>query len=406
LRNLTAPAALPADDAGRLTYRSLVPAGQANSAYGIIFRAAKTGYISASVARTVQVVHASAPGSVSGAPRFRQQPGDRTVTAGDGVGFFPQMEGTAPFSYQWRYNGADLPGETGTKLELERAETTHAGLYSVVVTNAFGTAVSLDALLVVYPATQLANLSVRTTLAPAQKLIVGFVLAGGANTILLRAAGPSLASFGLNNVMADPRLEIYQGAVKVGENNDWPASLASISTVVGAFPFAPASRDAAVQQSLSGATTVQVTGAGGGTVLVEAYAASGAINPRLLNLSARNRVGTGADILIAGFSITGVGTKRVLLRAVGPTLAALGVTGVLADPQLELSDASGRLAANDNWDAALAPVFAQVGAFALPAGSKDSALIATVVPNRSYTVQVSGVANAVGEALIEVYEVP
>lgn len=409
LRALTSPVApLLADDTGRLTYRSIVPSGQADSVYGFTFQASKPGYTqSSSVFRQVQVVHPRAPGSVAGAPTFRAQPADRIVTVGSGAGFFPLVVGAEPFSYQWRFNGNNLPGETGSALEIPRVDASHAGFYSVVVSNAFGSVVSLDAPLRVYPASQLSNLSVRTTLGAGQNVIVGFVLLAGTNDLLIRAAGPSLASFGLSNPMADPRIEIFNGTVKVGENNDWPASLAQLSTIVGAFPFTVASRDAALFQPLGGANTVQVTGTGGGTVLVEAYAAPGNIEPRLINLSARNRVGTGADILIAGFSITGVGTKRVLIRAVGPTLSALGVTGVLADPQLEVIDsANARLATNDNWDASLAPVFAQVGAFALPVDSKDAAVVVTLNAGRSYTVQVSGVAATVGEALVEVYEVP
>jgi hypothetical protein len=127
---------------------------------------------------------------------------------------------------------------------------------------------------------------------------------------------------------------------------------------------------------------------------------------RVINLSARNRVGTGANVLIAGFSVSGTGTQRVLIRAVGPTLSALGVPAVLADPQLELNDATGVVANNDNWDASLAPVIASAGAFPLPTGSKDSALVATLSAGRNYTVQISGVNNTIGEALIEVYELP
>lgn len=405
LNPVSAP--IPTDGAGRLIYRTAVPSGQANSAYGFIFQAQAPGYNpSASVARTVQVTHSPAPGSATGAPTIRVQPGERDVTVGSGVGFFPLVEGTAPFLYQWRFNGVSLPGETGATLEIPLVEVAHAGIYSVVVSNAVGSVTSIDAPLVVYPAAQLSNLSVRTTLAAGQSVIVGFVVQGGANDVLVRVAGPALASFGLTNAMTDPRLEIFSGSRKIAENNDWPSTLAATSTSVGAFPFAVASRDAALLQSLGGANTVQATGTAGGAVLVEAYAASGSVNSRLINLSARNRVGTGADILIAGFSVAGVGTKRVLIRAVGPTLTALGVPAALADPQLELTDATGRLAANDNWDSALAPVFAQVGAFPLPAGSKDSALVATLTANRSYTVQVSGVASSVGEALVEVYELP
>ena len=206
--------------------------------------------------------------------------------------------------------------------------------------------------------------------------------------------------------MPDPRLELYRDSTRIALNNDWPSSLAVTFAAVGAFPFTTASRDAALLIPLSGPHTLQATGSTGGTVLIESYDAGTGSAVRVINLSARNRVGTGANILIAGFSVSGTGTQRVLIRAVGPTLSALGVPAVLADPQLELNDATGVVANNDNWDASLAPVIASAGAFPLPTGSKDSALVATLSAGRNYTVQISGVNNTVGEALIEVYELP
>jgi hypothetical protein len=154
------------------------------------------------------------------------------------------------------------------------------------------------------------------------------------------------------------------------------------------------------------AFTVQAKGIGTGTVLVEAYDVTGGTTPRLVNVSARNSVGTGANILIAGFAISGTGTKQLLIRAVGPTLGAFGVTGVLPDPKLEVFNANGvSIGTNDHWPATLAPVMAQVGAFALTPNSRDAALVVTLNAGASYTVQVSGADGGTGEALIEVYEV-
>ncbi|WP_414663381.1 N-acetylmuramoyl-L-alanine amidase [Horticoccus sp. 23ND18S-11] len=253
----------------------------------------------------------------------------------------------------------------------------------------------------------LSNLSLRTTLTSGRTVTVGFVVGAGSRNVVVRAAGPALAAFGLVTPMADPRLELYRAATKILENNDWPAALAPIVAALGGFPFAPASRDAALLQTFAGAYTVQATGTTAGTVLIEGYDAGSGGSGRLVNLSARNRVGTGTDILIAGFFVAGTGQKRVVIRAVGPTLATLGVTGVLADPRLDVFDQAGaRLAENDTWDPALAPTFAQVGAFALDAGSRDAALVLTLNAGRSYTAQVSGVANGTGEALVEVYELP
>jgi N-acetylmuramoyl-L-alanine amidase len=256
------------------------------------------------------------------------------------------------------------------------------------------------------PSAWLANLSLRTALDPGRSMIVGFVVRGGRKDLLVRAAGPALSAFGLTTAMADPRLEVFLGPTRLAQNNDWPAGLAPAFADVGAFAFPAASRDAALLQPIQGAGTAIVTGTAGGVVLVEGYDAGVGSAVRLVNLSARNRAGTGADALIAGFVIAGSGTQRVLIRAVGPGLAAFGVTDFLSDPRLEVRDAAGRIAENDNWDADLAPVFAQAGAFALTPGSRDAAVVLTLAAGRSYTVQVAGAGAATGEALVEVYEVP
>ena len=95
---------------------------------------------------------------------------------------------------------------------------------------------------------------------------------------------------------------------------------------------------------------------------------------------------------------------RILIRGVGPTLAGFGVTGVLADPKLEIYSAAGvKVTENDNWAASLAPSFSAVGAFSLPTGSRDAALVAVLAPG-SYTAQVRGTDGGTGEALIELYE--
>jgi hypothetical protein len=329
-----------------------------------------------------------------------------------------------------------------------------------------------------------------------QTLIVGAVANGGTRNVLVRAAGPALAAFGLAG-MADPRLELFDGAgVLASANDNWPAALGDFFPRLGAFGFSSGSRDAALSQAITGGVTVQTRGTGAGVVLVEVYAtdlvlplveASGdvretryqrsnaaptlpsavpypppgwTISPpsgnqilwsvqalvrsdrtglasgsswgdltrdppvsgnlplalpsgRLVNLSARNRVGTGADILIAGFALSGLGTKQLLIRAAGPALAGFGVSGALPDPRLEVFDAAGRsLATNDNWgvstgagSAVSSSSFAQVGAFPFSAGSRDAALLITLNAGATYTVQVSGVGNSTGEALVEIYEV-
>jgi hypothetical protein len=207
--------------------------------------------------------------------------------------------------------------------------------------------------------------------------------------------------------------------VKLLENDNWNVTDASTFTAVGAFPLAAGSRDAALYNGAltSAGYSAQVSGNGGvtGVALAEIYDVTptlifGAEMPRLINVSARTVSGTGADALIAGFVVAGPpgSSKRVLLRAIGPTLGVFGVTGVLADPRLELFNAASvRIQENDNWggSADLTAAFRAVGAFGLDGTSRDAALLTTLAPG-SYSAQVSGVGGGTGVALVEVYEVP
>lgn len=128
---------------------------------------------------------------------------------------------------------------------------------------------------------------------------------------------------------------------------------------------------------------------------------------RLSNISTRGPVGTGADIMIAGLVIGPGSPETVLIRADGPSLGLFGVTGVLQAPVLSLYDSGGTLIqTNQGWGMgnATAAIMASTGAFALPVGSADSALVATL-PAGAYTAQVTGANGTTGVALLEVYEV-
>ncbi len=337
------------------------------------------------------------------------QPQGQNVNAGQGVTFTVAANGPGTLSYQWLKDETPIGGANGTSYSIASAQPGDSGNYSVRVSNGTQNVVSASAALVVTPlgpTARLSNLSVRTAMAAGQTLIVGVVVAGGGpRDVLVRAAGPSLAAFGITTAMTDPRLELFNGSTSVFTNDDWPANLAATFQGVGAFGFPAGSKDAAFVQALDGPRTVWARGTGAGVVLVEAYDLGSGNTPRLINVSARNQVGTGADILIAGFNIAGTGTKQLLFRAVGPTLASFGVGGTLVDPVLEVYSGSTKIAENDNWAASLSTTFAAVGAFNLTAGSRDAALLTSLAPG-AYTVQVRGVNNGTGEALVEIYEVP
>jgi len=126
----------------------------------------------------------------------------------------------------------------------------------------------------------------------------------------------------------------------------------------------------------------------------------------IVNIATRGTVG-GGNILTAGFVIT-TAAKVLLIRAVGPTLTAFGVTNAQADPSLTLFSGPSVIATNDNWGAAanaadIPAAASQVGAFALAAGGRDAVLLVTLEPG-AYTAQVAGT-GAAGDALVEVYEV-
>ncbi len=283
--------------------------------------------------------------------------------------------------------------------------------FALLLACAFGIAFGQEA--------RLSNMSVRAQAGGGDSLITGFTIGPGARmTVLVRAVGPTLGVFGVNGALADPKLTLYDSnGTKLAENDDFKAADAQAFSSVGAFQLTPGGKDAALVATLGpGSYTAEVSGVGGarGVTLVEVYEA-GATATRLMNLSTRAQVGAGDAILIPGITISaGSGPRRVLVRVVGPALAAFGVPGVISDPKLELFSGNTRIAANDNWEtqsgnaggtaAQLSAAFSQAGAFALSAGSKDAALLTTLTPG-SYTLQVSGANNATGESLVEVYDI-
>lgn len=254
-------------------------------------------------------------------------------------------------------------------------------------------------------------------------LIVGFVTGGagtaGAKPLLLRAVGPTLASFGIPNVVTDPVVRLYSGTAVVATNDNWAgdAQVAAVGAQVGAFPLGdPGSRDAAlVATRAPGPHALQIAPAGpAGEVLAEIYDATPAAGftattPRLINVSARGLVGAGNDTLIAGFVLRGRTERTVLVRAIGPALSAFALTGALADPKLQLFRAGEEapIASNEDWGGGpvLATAFARVAAFNLPAASRDAALLIRLAPG-TYTVRAYGPPGAGGVILIDLYEVP
>ena len=269
---------------------------------------------------------------------------------------------------------------------------------------------------------KLLNISSRGATTSDSSLVAGFVITGTQpKSVLLRAIGPTLTAFNLTGVLSAARLEVFSGSTSIAVGTDWGAAanastIAATAARVGAFALANNSRDAAILLTLNpGAYTAIVTGQGGatGVCLVEAYDATNGVIPtaqRIINISSRATVGPGQSTLIGGFVISGTIPKRVLVRGVGPGLVQFGLPGALARPQLLLYKGANVIAQNTGWttssDAtAIAAAAVQTGAFALAAGSLDSALLISLEPG-NYTAQVVGVGNTTGVALVEIYDVP
>jgi len=258
---------------------------------------------------------------------------------------------------------------------------------------------------------RLANISTRGQVGiGADNIFGGFVIAGGPKTVLVRAIGPGLAAFGVPGTLADPALTIFDSKnAAVATNDNWNAADASSFTQVGAFPLPANSKEAVIVSTLQpGAYTAQISGNGTantGVAILEVYDLGGA--GKLVNIATRLSVGTGANAAVAGFVVApGSGTRKLLVRGVGPALAAFGLSGTLPDPKLTVLDAAGgevAVASANGGASALTTAAGQAGAFATTA--TDTAVIVNVAPG-SYTAQLAGLSGRTsGVALIEVYDI-
>jgi hypothetical protein len=261
------------------------------------------------------------------------------------------------------------------------------------------------------PAAQTINLSTRMRVQTGDNVgIGGFIITGTApKHVLLRAIGPSLAQFGVPNVLADPVMELHgPGAFATITNDNWrddPVQEAAI-TATGIPPSN--NLESAIDANLSpGTYTAIVRGSNDtlGVALIEVYDLSSAVTAKLANISTRAFVSTGDDVVIAGFLLgSQTGNDRIVVRGIGPSLTALGVPGALANPTLELRDNNGALLrGNNDWqdDPAQATELTAAGlALTDPAESG----IAATLPPGLYTALLAGLNNGTGVGVVEVYD--
>jgi hypothetical protein len=314
------------------------------------------------------------------------------------------------------------------------------------------------------PESRQSSLSTRAEVGLGAKAeFIGFVIrkkAGtggdGAKLVLLRVLGPALAAQGVARPLRHPVLTLYdtnggliasdagwQNAPQMSPGYFWryeagapgaragamvrPAQ-AKDAAAAGASPLVPGAEDAALVALLPpGAYTVKVSGAPDSTesdepttgeAQTEIFALEGSDDSLFTVLSARAFVGSSEGLDVTGTVAPGAGSGTFLIRGVGPTLGRFDAPGALRWPILTVSLAGGPvLASNEGWGnptKAAAPLrglelrpataadMDAVGAFALHAGSSDSALVLTLPPG-AYTANVSSADQATGIALVEFY---
>jgi hypothetical protein len=247
--------------------------------------------------------------------------------------------------------------------------------------------------------------------------IAGFIIAspnppgGGdpAKRVLIRALGPSLTQFGVQDALTDPILSLHgpNGPVTRAINDNWKDNQQGQIEATG-IPPTNNLESAILDSLLQGAYTAVATSKDGtspGVGLVEIYDLDPDIVPRIAELSTRALVGTGDDIVIAGFTLGGrSGDDRIAIRGIGPSLASSGVTNPLPDPKVELRNSSGTLvAANNDWQEDLSQAAELTARGLAPNDNREAALIRTLAPGQ-YTALLSGVNNSIGIGLVEVYD--
>jgi hypothetical protein len=223
---------------------------------------------------------------------------------------------------------------------------------------------------------------------------------------MIRAIGPST---GVPGALQDPVLELHDSHGGVVINDNWRTSQEQIIKDTTIPPLDD--RESAIVIGLDpGNYTAIVSGKNGSTgiALVEVYDLGTASldtgsNAKLAQISTRGNVLTGDNVMIGGFFVSGVTTK-ILLRAIGPSLGAFGITNAVQDTTLELHNGNGAtIGSNDDWRSDQEQVIKDTTI--PPSDNRESAIVQSLVPG-PFTAILRGKNNTTGVALVEVYALP
>jgi len=252
------------------------------------------------------------------------------------------------------------------------------------------------------------NISARAAVGAGKNDVLdgGFIVVHGPKSVLIRALGPSLVAEGLVGTLKDPTLELHDSSGSIIASNDnWRDSQEAQIVATGIAPNDD--RESALLLTLEpGGYTAIVLGKADstGVAVVELYDLASTEGGQVTNSSARANASEMESTIINGFVIPQGTLPRVLVRAIGPELAASGLTEVLQDPTLEIRDGNGDLLAfNDDWETDQEAEILFSGQ--APTDPRESAIVRTLNPG-FYTAIMQGKNATLGFGLVEVYLLP
>jgi hypothetical protein len=300
----------------------------------------------------------------------------------------------------------------GTPLLDGTAQSGNSGVVSTSANASHTLAVGTISVSTVPPPAVALNISTRLPVSTGQGALIGGLIVQGTTpkNVIIRAIGPSLP---LAGALQDPILELHDAAGAIVANNDnWRSTqlgglLNSAQNIdIQASGVAPSNdAESAIVATLDpGAYTAVVRGGNNttGIAVVEAYDLDADPGSKLANISTRGFVQTGDNVMIGGFILGGgTGASNVVVRGIGPSLGAFGISNPLADPMLELYNSNGTLIdSNDDWRTNQAAIIATG---LQPSVDAESALLLTNPALGAYTVILRGKNSGTGVGVIEVY---